>query len=253
MGVHRLGGDQVEDVLSDDNPFKGADVDAAITSRATPGDVSAGAYLARSARASFTPDIFEDFEAWTKADLQLPFTTTSGPKATRLGVDGLPSAIQIDSGAVDGNVQTERSDPTVSLVGLGGTTILFETRAKISQEANAAFRMGLVNMNADRDEAEVVLDTEAASVDVGAVRAWVDGADTVQEVDLVGNFDLTVYHTYRLEVVPGGSVELFVDDVSQGQVGIAPVDMPHRIQLESQEAGGTATLLDVDYVAVGST
>lgn len=201
--------------------------------------------------------LYEHFEAITVADLLIPYTeTVVGAAAATLYVDDLPSAIRLTTGANAGDSVTLSPDRTVSLQALGGTTLVFEIMLKLSHETDFILRAGLSNETTNIDRVWIMIDTAAAApIDDGVIDGFRNGVEGTVDADLVSGLDLTVYHVYRLEFIPGTSIELFVDDASRGVLNVAanvPDDQAWKIHMFISPRAAAIRTLDIDYYRVWS-
>jgi hypothetical protein len=202
------------------------------------------------------PQFFESFDAQTLSDLETGWTTqTQGSASISLQVDELPSAVRLDGGGTAGDTAAIESQRTVSLEGRDESTIVVSIRAKVNREDRIDTQLSLRCNKGDRDEIQIGLYNSrnwGTGSSLHGLVAWDDGTRTSSDLSLKSNFDLTAYHEYRLEVVPGGATELFVDGVSQGTVQGTPTDQSFVIKLRAQADSGenVTARLDVEEVQV---
>lgn len=199
----------------------------------------------------------EHFEALTTLDMLTPFTeTATGGGTVSLGLDNDPSFIRLSSGAVNNDGYHLVTDRTASLAALGGSTLIGEFRARISHESDICFGLGFFNGDVNNDYAEVYLNTAGGAPQPnGDIKSSVDGAPFHTDANLVALLDLTDWHIYRVELTPGTSVLLYVDDVlraTENDPGEVPVDMSYSVDIILIARGAANRDLDVDYFKVWS-
>lgn len=165
----------------------------------------------------------EHFEAFTLADLMIPYTENIiGGGASAVYLDNEPSAIELSSGAVLNDGIQLMSDRTFSLAGLGGTTLVMEARLRINNEANLRWGMGMRNATTNLDLVSIDMDTGAAPPRPnGTIQSYVNGAAFYTDLGLAAAYDLTLYHVYRLEFVPGTRIDAYVDGQLVGSEVVA--------------------------------
>lgn len=200
----------------------------------------------------------EHYEAQLLADLDLGYTEAIvGASASALFVDNEASVLLLETGNVNANSIIHDSDKTFSLLGLGGQTLKMEMRFRISRETDIDFRMGMRNDDVDVDEVMVWLNSAGAPpIDDGVLRTAVDGGGDINvDANLASVLDLTLYHTYRLEMEPGVAARLYVDDVlvaTQPVGGNVPVDMSYAAYFHLITRAASVVSLWMDYWKVWS-
>jgi len=200
----------------------------------------------------------DHFEAITTADLLIPYTeTAAGGGTAAVYLDNEPSAVELNSNGVNLDGYTLESDRTFSLQALGGTTLIFECRARINSEADILFQLGMLNSTTNNDGLVARYDTGGGvPSDDGCLSVYRDGAVSDTAATLASTLDLTVYHTYRLEMEPGAEARLYVDDALEATDAVAgniPIDQTFVAYLIlTQRAVGAAKMLYVDYYKVWS-
>lgn len=194
----------------------------------------------------------DHFEAILLADLGIPYTlTVVGGGTATLYLDDEPSAVRLATGAVMNDNALLESDRTVSLQGLGGQTLIFETRLKLNSEGNIWTTWGLANNTTNNDRVAMILQTLGGAPRVtGCLECHRGGVIAYTPMDLTTLLNMTLYHVYRLEIVPGVSVDAFVDDAliaSEIVAGDVPVDQSYRARFFVHAEAGVNKELDVDY------
>lgn len=197
----------------------------------------------------------DHFEAITVGDLPQDYTVTVvGGAAANLYLDDEPSAIQLDTGAILNDSVAVETDRTVSLLELGGTVLVAEWRAKINNEANIRWDLQIRNPTTNVDLVGFIIQTTAAPPrDTGCGRCWVDGVAAYTPLNLIGLYNLLVYHTFRVEYTPGVSVGFYVDDQligTEAVPGNIPVDQSWSVRMYCQALAAAQRTTEIDYFKV---
>jgi len=129
-----------------------------------------------------------------------------------------------------------------------------EARIKISSEANLRWGFGLRNATTNIDMAAIHMDTGAGAPQPnGTIQSFVNGAGFYTDLGLAATYDLTVYHTYRIEFTPGTRIDAYVDDTLEGSevtVGEVPVDQSFVAYFPLFTRANADKYMDVDYYRV---
>lgn len=197
------------------------------------------------------PLLGDHFTATSFSELPVSYTQVTGAGSQTLQPDDEPSCLVLQTGGNATDDEEIKSDQTFSLADYpGATKLVLEGRFKISSEADIKVFFGARNLNVNNDVWEFALNTDEVARDTGSITTQVASSQTIQEIDIVGSFDMTTFHTYRLEFTPGDKVELFVDGVSQGSQDTnadVPPDMSWLFQLKVETNAAAQKSLIIDY------
>lgn len=199
--------------------------------------------------------LFDHFEAITIADLPIAYTGTAvGGGTGAVYLNDEPSAVRLETGAVLNDAYRLDTDETASLLRFGGTRLIAEARLKINSEAQIIFWFGLINETVNMDAALIYLDTGGAAPQPnGVIRSNRAGVAAYTDLALVPTYDMTLYHTYRIELEPGVRIDVYVDNVLVGSeivAGNVSLDEAFRVTMRCVAQAGPNKYLDVDYYKV---
>lgn len=200
----------------------------------------------------------DHFEAVAVGDYEIPYTVTVAGAGTLIeGVQDEPSQVRLNCTANLADIVTLESDITTSLLGQGRTTLMIEWRSRIDSEAQIAWQVGLYSALGTLDSVMITMDTGAAPPRPnGVLRTRVGGALNFVDLNLAALYNLTEYHTFRLEITPSGLVDAYVDEQLVGSQAVGanvPPDQSYMFRAQCNNVAAAAKYLDIDYFKVWST